>query len=94
MLFRSVPRPQRLLVEQNDATPDGPPSNQHIVAAAPSTFEEGIRRIAFACMRSRSRHSLMMTSTAPECRGNIRDAQASNMWLTPIEEPKSKVQSS
>src|SRR5207249_7199871 len=36
-----------LIVEQNDATPDGPPSNQHIVAAAPSTFEEGIRRLAF-----------------------------------------------
>ena len=36
-----------LIVEQNDATPEGPPSNQHIVAAAPSTFEEGIRRLAF-----------------------------------------------
>jgi putative nucleotidyltransferase with HDIG domain len=36
-----------LIVEVNDATPEGPPSNQHIVAAAPSTFEEGIRRIAF-----------------------------------------------
>jgi putative nucleotidyltransferase with HDIG domain len=35
-----------LIVEQNDATPEGPPSNQHIVAAAPSTFEEGIRRLA------------------------------------------------
>jgi putative nucleotidyltransferase with HDIG domain len=36
-----------LIVEVNEATPEGPPSNQHIVAAAPSTFEEGIRRIAF-----------------------------------------------
>ena len=36
-----------LIVEVNDATPEGPPSNQHIVAAAHSTFEEGIRRIAF-----------------------------------------------
>jgi putative nucleotidyltransferase with HDIG domain len=36
-----------LIVEANEATPDGPPSSQHIVAAAPSTFEEGIRRIAF-----------------------------------------------
>ncbi len=36
-----------VMVESNDATPDGPPSNQQIVAAAPSTFEEGIRRIAF-----------------------------------------------
>ena len=36
-----------VIVEQNDATPEGPPSNQHIVAAAPSTFEEGIRRLAF-----------------------------------------------
>jgi putative nucleotidyltransferase with HDIG domain len=36
-----------LMVEQNDATADGPPSNQHIVAAAQSTFEEGIQRIAF-----------------------------------------------
>jgi len=35
-----------LIVEQNDASPEGPPSNQHIVAAAPSTFEEGIRRLA------------------------------------------------
>jgi putative nucleotidyltransferase with HDIG domain len=36
-----------LMVELNEATPEGPPSNQHIVAAAPSTFEEGIRRFAF-----------------------------------------------
>ncbi len=36
-----------LIVEVNDATPDGPPSNQHIVAAAASTFDDGIRRIAF-----------------------------------------------
>ncbi|HVL15514.1 MAG TPA: HD domain-containing phosphohydrolase [Gemmata sp.] len=36
-----------LIVEVNEATPDGPPSNQHIVAAAHSTFEEGIRRLAF-----------------------------------------------
>ena len=36
-----------LIVEQNDATPEGPPSAQHIVAAAPSTFDEGLRRLAF-----------------------------------------------
>jgi putative nucleotidyltransferase with HDIG domain len=37
-----------MVVELNEpVTPDGPPSNQHIVAAAPSTFEEGLRRIAF-----------------------------------------------
>ncbi len=36
-----------LIVEVNDTTPEGPPSNQHIVASAPSTFDEGIRRLAF-----------------------------------------------
>jgi len=35
-----------LMVEVNDATVEGPPSNQHIVAATQSTFEEGIRRFA------------------------------------------------
>ncbi len=38
-----------LMVEVNDATVEGPPSNQHIVAAAPSTYEDGIRRMAFDC---------------------------------------------
>jgi putative nucleotidyltransferase with HDIG domain len=36
-----------MVVELNETGLDGPPSNQHIVAAAPSTFEEGLRRIAF-----------------------------------------------
>jgi putative nucleotidyltransferase with HDIG domain len=36
-----------LQVEHNEATIEGPPSNQHVIAEAPSTFEEGIRRFAF-----------------------------------------------
>ncbi len=36
-----------VIVELNDATPDGPPSNQHVIAATQSTFEEGMRRLAF-----------------------------------------------
>ncbi|MCI0702422.1 MAG: HD domain-containing protein [Planctomycetia bacterium] len=36
-----------VIVEMTEATPDGPPSNQHVVAAAPSSFEEGLRRIAY-----------------------------------------------
>ena len=34
-------------VDSNDAAMDGPPSNQHVVAAAVSTYEDGLRRIAF-----------------------------------------------
>ncbi len=36
-----------LMVELSDATVEGPPSNQHIIAAAQSTFEEGIKRLAY-----------------------------------------------
>jgi putative nucleotidyltransferase with HDIG domain len=36
-----------VVVESNDAAMEGPPSNQHVVAAAPSSYEEGLRRIAF-----------------------------------------------
>src|SRR5207245_1520406 len=36
-----------VIVEMSDITPEGPPSNQHVVAAAPSSFEEGLRRMAF-----------------------------------------------
>ncbi len=36
-----------LMVELNDATPEGPPSNQHVVAATHSTYEEGLTRIAY-----------------------------------------------
>lgn len=36
-----------LIVEANDATVEGPPSNQEILASTQSTFEDGIRRIAF-----------------------------------------------
>jgi putative nucleotidyltransferase with HDIG domain len=36
-----------VVVDSNDATMDGPPSNQHVMAAATSTYEEGLRRIAF-----------------------------------------------
>ncbi len=36
-----------LMVELNDATVEGPPSNQHIIAAAKSTFEDGIKRLAY-----------------------------------------------
>ncbi len=37
-----------MVVELNEANPEGPPSNQHVVAAAPANFEDGLRRIAFA----------------------------------------------
>ena len=36
-----------MVVESNDTTLEGPPSNQHVVAAATSTYEEGLRRIAY-----------------------------------------------
>jgi putative nucleotidyltransferase with HDIG domain len=36
-----------VIVEMTEATTEGPPSNQHVVAAAPSSFEEGLRRLAF-----------------------------------------------
>ena len=36
-----------VIVELNDATVEGPPSNQRVVAAAVSSFDEGLRRIAF-----------------------------------------------
>jgi putative nucleotidyltransferase with HDIG domain len=37
-----------MLVELVDVTPEGPPSDQMVIAAAaPSTFDEGIKRIAF-----------------------------------------------
>ena len=36
-----------VIVELTEATHDGPPSNQLVVAAAPSSFEEGLRRLAF-----------------------------------------------
>src|SRR6266571_473550 len=36
-----------VVVETNDAAMEGPPSNQHVVAAANSTFDEGLRRIAY-----------------------------------------------
>lgn len=36
-----------VIVELTEATPEGPPSNQHVIAATQSTFEEGLRRIAF-----------------------------------------------
>jgi putative nucleotidyltransferase with HDIG domain len=36
-----------VIVEMSDATPDGPPSNQHVIAATQSTFEEGLRRLAY-----------------------------------------------
>jgi putative nucleotidyltransferase with HDIG domain len=36
-----------VMVESNDAAMDGPPSNQHVMAAATSTYEEGLRRIAY-----------------------------------------------
>ncbi len=36
-----------VIVEMTETPPDGPPSNQHIVAATQSTYEEGLRRIAF-----------------------------------------------
>jgi putative nucleotidyltransferase with HDIG domain len=36
-----------VIVEMTEATPDGPPSNQHVIAATQSSFEEGLRRLAF-----------------------------------------------
>jgi len=36
-----------VIVEMTDAPPDGPPSNQHVIAATQSSFEEGMRRLAF-----------------------------------------------
>ena len=36
-----------VIVEMTEATPDGPPSNQHVIAATQSTFEDGLRRLAF-----------------------------------------------
>ncbi|MCS7270921.1 MAG: FHA domain-containing protein, partial [Gemmataceae bacterium] len=36
-----------LLVELSEESADVPSSNQHILATTPSTYEEGIRRLAF-----------------------------------------------
>ena len=36
-----------VIVELTDATPDGPPSNQLVIAATQSTFDDAIRRLAF-----------------------------------------------
>jgi len=36
-----------VVVDSSDASMDGPPSNQHVVAAATSSYEEGLRRIAY-----------------------------------------------
>jgi putative nucleotidyltransferase with HDIG domain len=36
-----------VIVEMTEATPEGPPSNQHVIASTPSTYEDGLRRIAF-----------------------------------------------
>jgi putative nucleotidyltransferase with HDIG domain len=36
-----------LVVETPEVVAEGPPSNQHVVAAAPSSYEEGLRRMAF-----------------------------------------------
>jgi putative nucleotidyltransferase with HDIG domain len=36
-----------VIVEMTEATPDGPPSNQHVIAATQSSFEDGMRRLAF-----------------------------------------------
>ncbi|MBN9120443.1 MAG: HD domain-containing protein [Planctomycetes bacterium] len=36
-----------VIVEMTEATPDGPPSNQHVIAATQSTFEDGLRRLAY-----------------------------------------------
>ncbi|QJW95824.1 HD domain-containing phosphohydrolase [Frigoriglobus tundricola] len=36
-----------VIVELTDATPDGPPSNQHVIAATQSSYEDGIRRLAY-----------------------------------------------
>ncbi|MDB5310717.1 MAG: rpfG 1 [Gemmataceae bacterium] len=36
-----------VVVETNDPNTEGPPSNQLVVAATPSSYEEGLRRIAY-----------------------------------------------
>lgn len=36
-----------VIVEPADSTPEGPPSDQHVIAAVPSSFEGGLQRIAF-----------------------------------------------
>lgn len=36
-----------VIVEMTEATPEGPPSNQHVIAATQSTFEDGLRRLAY-----------------------------------------------
>ncbi len=37
-----------VMVELNEAaTPEGPPSNQHVISTAPSDYEDGLHRIAF-----------------------------------------------
>ncbi len=36
-----------VIVELTDATPDGPPSNQHVIAATHASFEDGLRRLAY-----------------------------------------------
>jgi putative nucleotidyltransferase with HDIG domain len=36
-----------VIVELTDATPDGPPSNQLVIAATHSSFEDGLRRLAY-----------------------------------------------
>jgi putative nucleotidyltransferase with HDIG domain len=36
-----------VIVEMTEATPDGPPSNQHVIAATQSSFEDGLRRLAY-----------------------------------------------
>ena len=36
-----------LIVELADSPPESPPSNQHVIAATQSTFDDGIRRLAF-----------------------------------------------
>jgi putative nucleotidyltransferase with HDIG domain len=36
-----------VMVEPTDASPEGPPSNQHVVASVPSSYEVGLQRIAF-----------------------------------------------
>jgi len=36
-----------VIVEPNEASTDGPPSNQHVVATLPSSYENGLERLAF-----------------------------------------------
>lgn len=36
-----------VIVEMTEANLEGPPSNQHVIAATQSSFEEGLRRMAF-----------------------------------------------